>query len=145
MATKAGFSVIAYGSTSSYNLKVNQDGVGNSLRELPSDKLVIAVGNSKEIWPHLQPLLVKTQHPFHEYAEQVAYSLVEALKEDSQDDLEICFTNCPDRSKLVCFSRLPQAMLHGEGSLCYFEKNMHLLHNAKFGTWHAWRFALVFN
>ena len=45
---------------------------------------------------------------------------------------------------LVSFSRLVREVSFGEGAKCYFQNDVHLLFHEKYGNWHAWRFALVF-
>jgi len=46
--------------------------------------------------------------------------------------------------KLVSFTRLIQALPLGFGSRCYFHGQAGFLFHQKFGNWHAWRFALIF-
>lgn len=55
----------------------------------------------------------------------------------------LTFDEAPD--KLVSFQRLVVACPNGDGADCFFEDEVHLLFHKKFGNWHAWRFALIFN
>jgi hypothetical protein len=47
--------------------------------------------------------------------------------------------------KLISFTRLIESLNNGSGTPCYFQKDIHFLFHIKYGSWHAWRFALLFN
>ena len=53
-------------------------------------------------------------------------------------------TNDGHPDKLVSFIRLIQALPLGFGSRCYYHDESCFLFHEKFGNWHAWRFALIF-
>ena len=103
------------------------------------------VGNTGSIWPIIKQEKQRTANPFEEYAEKAASSLKDLCLAQYGLLPEVRFTNDMSRDTMLCFRRLAKAMSNGHGAECGFSKEVQLLFHLHYGSWHAWRFALVFN
>jgi hypothetical protein len=61
VAAEYNYDLVAYGSTSGYNHMIREEGISlqanpekGKLNELPHDRLIVAFGNSKFIWPTIK-------------------------------------------------------------------------------------------
>jgi hypothetical protein len=116
------------------------------LAELPEGKLVVAAGNSSAMWSRLQEYQRETgsENPVDDYAREAAGRISQHMAEARGSKIIIRRTKDLEPDKLVSFTRLIQALPRGFGSRCYFHGQAGFLFHQKFGNWHAWRFALIF-
>lgn len=114
------------------------------LAALPDGKLIIAAGSSCRIWDRIQEYKQQTgtADPVDVYAKFVSNGIKEKFK---QHRIQIRLTKDLEAEKLVSFTRLIQTLPLGNGANCYFDKTANFLFHEKFGNWHAWRFALIFD
>lgn len=142
-AANMGFAICAWGSSSIYNRILAEDAV--ALAPLGDNRLVVMVGNTASIWPIIEKQKQTSENPFEEYAERASNSLIDLCLAQYGLRPEVRFTNDMSKETMLCFRRLAKAMSNGEGAVCGLSKEVQLLFHLKYGSWHAWRFALVFN
>ena len=145
--TEAKFDLCAWGSSTSYNSALFKEGLlqEGKLRALPEDCLVIVAGNTLNIWDTVEKFKKESgsENPFEDYAIKVATQIQEQYqKQNIHMTPRYPTEHSPER--LTSFTRLVSEVPFGEGAKCYFQNDVHLLFHEKYGNWHAWRFALVF-
>lgn len=109
---------------------------------LPDDKLVILVGYTKSIWPHLCEKYVDS---IQKYSKETAEHIRSVNKLLERDRVDIRYPTESSMARKVCFKRLAKSLTHNNGSKCGFNSQIDAVVHLKHGMWHDWCFAFVFN
>ena len=132
--------MLAWGSSSVYNQLLKSEKVENYCH-LPDDKLVILVGNTKSIWPHLCENYIDN---IQKYSKETAEHMRSVSKLMDKDRVDIRYPSESSMSRRICFKRLAKSLTHNNGSKCGYIKEIDQVVHLKYGLWVDWRFAFIF-
>ncbi len=135
------FDIFIYGSTDSYNKRIKDDKKSHVLQYLPSNRLIICVGNSDRLWASAREYMkvTGTENPLNELTQQLATECQEMTKKYYNiPEVQTFFSHKSDPF-LISFQRLATC-LKGGGIL---HESSHLVLHHKYGPWHAWRFCFI--